>query len=79
MPYLYILSYPVPGGKGNVYFGDTGTAVTALAFCYREVTDSQKKGSYLNAIMLYTKFISLGVKQAPAGRGQKVCWIKGTC
>lgn len=61
--------YPVPYPQvGEIYFGDTGTAVTALSLCY-SLTTGQRAQSYLQAMERFAAFVLDGCTTAPPGRG----------
>ena len=49
---------------GDIYFGDTGTAVTALALCYK-VSDSTRQERYLDILNNFATFVLEGSKVAP--------------
>jgi len=61
---------------GNIYFGDAGTAATALAVGYRHV-DAARKKIYLEAIQRYARFAIEGCLNDPQRLGRKPCdgWI----
>ena len=62
---------PGPGSLGNVYFGDTGTAVTTLAMCYREVggANTARGSKFMKAMRLYRSFVVGGCAGGLKGRG----------
>lgn len=64
------------GSTGNIYLGDTGTAVTALATACRFV-EGERKEQYLKALELYARFVIEGCKEDPCGegRGNSPGWI----
>eukprot|EP00039_Didymoeca_costata_P001238 m.50975 g.50975 ORF g.50975 m.50975 type:complete len:412 (+) comp10698_c0_seq4:84-1319(+) len=64
--------YPVPGPAGNIYFGDTGTAVTALGLCYHLTSNATEKTLFRETMDRYATFVREGSNVAPVGK-------KGTC
>eukprot|EP01079_Euglenida_sp_SAG-EU17-18_P000084 gene84-356_t len=53
---------------GEIYFGDTGTAVQTLALCHNLTHSATKKAAYLDAMTKYTRFVYHGCSKAPAGQ-----------
>jgi hypothetical protein len=49
---------------GEIYFGDTGTAVTTLALCYR-LADRTRQGRYLKILNQFATFVLEGSKTTP--------------
>ena len=60
------VGYPtsVPLAEGELYLGDTGTAVTALAGCASASTDPVQRSRFLDALMLYDAFVRHGCTNA---------------
>lgn len=63
------VGYPVVGPSGSIYFGDTGTAVTVLAKCYRNVSLSRPAASarMLEAMERYARYVQRGCSVPPPG------------
>jgi len=63
------VGYPVLGPKGDIYFGDTGTAVTVLAKCYRIVkaSDPETAATYLASLEMYARYVRDGCQDSPPG------------
>ena len=61
---------PAACASGSVYFGDTGTAVTVLAKCYRKVqaSDPRRAETYMSAMSKYYRYVTEGSNTAPPGR-----------
>ena len=49
---------------GQIYFGDTGTAVTTLALCYR-LADANRQARYLHILNQFATFVLEGSKTPP--------------
>lgn len=64
------------GPGRNIYFGDGGTAATALAIGYRFADDKQK-AVYLEAMENVARFVMKGCSEDPQGKGRKATksWI----
>ena len=62
--------------SGNIYFGDAGTAATALAIGYR-LADSKRKALYLKAMERYARFVMRGSLTDPQGLGREAAksWV----
>jgi hypothetical protein len=57
-------------GKGrNIYFGDAGTATTALAIGYR-FADEKRKATYLEAMENMARLVMHGCPDDPQGKGR---------
>lgn len=57
------------GPGRNIYFGDGGTAATALAIGWR-FADDTRRATYLDAMEKYARFVLYGCDTAPPGRGR---------
>ncbi len=68
--------WPDCGPRGNIYFGDAGTAATALAVGHR-FADKQRQARYLAAMERKARFVMHGCAEAPEGRGRKAStgWV----
>ncbi len=68
--------WPDCGPTGNIYFGDAGTAATALAIGYR-LAPKERRAKYLAAMKRKFRFVTQGCKKDPQGKGRKVCdgWV----
>jgi len=68
--------WPDCGPRGNIYFGDAGTAATALAIGHR-FADKQRQARYLSAMERMARFVMHGCTKAPEGRGRKAStgWV----
>ncbi len=68
--------WPDMGRKGNIYFGDMGTAATALAMGYRRA-DARRQTLYLTAMERMARFVREGTLVDPQDEGRKACdgWI----
>eukprot|EP00040_Diaphanoeca_grandis_P041405 m.262910 g.262910 ORF g.262910 m.262910 type:complete len:434 (-) comp47655_c0_seq1:30-1331(-) len=54
---------------GSIYFGDTGTAVTALALCYRLASgNTSRESAYLTAMEKFAVFVLEGSSTAPVNK-----------
>ncbi len=64
------------GPGGNIYFGDAGTAATALAVAYRFV-DDDRKVKYLRAMENMARFVMDGCAADPQGRNREATasWV----
>ena len=51
--------------SGDIYFGDTGTAVTALALCRKLSTDAAQRARFMESMELYATFVLEGSHTAP--------------
>ena len=59
--------YPVTGPRGSIYFGDTGTAVTALAVCHSLSNRNRtRQVQYSEALAKLANFVTDGCHQIPA-------------
>ncbi len=61
--------WPDCGPEGNIYFGDAGTAATALAVGYR-FADNKRRALYLEAMERKARFVTQGCAKDPQGRGR---------
>lgn len=61
--------WPFDGKERDIYFGDTGTATTALALGYRFAT-AARKPVYLKALERYACFVRTGCINDPQGKGR---------
>ena len=61
---------PKTCASGSIYFGDTGTAVTVLAKCYRKIqaSDPRRAENYMAAMAKYWRYVTEGSNKAPPGR-----------
>ena len=68
--------WPDCGPKGNIYFGDAGTAVHALASVYHEA-DAVRQKRYVAAMERYARFVIDGCARDPqdAGRAVTDTWV----
>jgi len=68
--------WPDMGRKGNIYFGDMGTAVTGLAMGYRRA-DAKRQEMYLAAMERMARFVIEGTLVDPQDEGRKACdgWV----
>ena len=68
--------WPDQGRTGNIYFGDMGTAATALAMGYR-LADTKRQKLYLNAMERMARFVLEGTIVDPQDEGRDVCdgWV----
>lgn len=68
--------WPDCGPTGNIYFGDAGTAATALAIGYR-LAPKERRAGYLAAMQRKFRFVTQGCKKDPQNKGRKVCdgWV----
>ncbi|MBN1347013.1 MAG: hypothetical protein JXQ73_30260 [Phycisphaerae bacterium] len=68
--------WPDCGPTGNIYFGDAGTAATALAIACR-FADSDRQQVYREAMDQYVRFVTEGCKQDPQSQGRKsaTTWV----
>jgi len=69
--------WPDCGPNGNIYFGDAGTAVTALAVVYRYVS-RPRQDRYLRAMELMARFVTEGCASDPQGQGRQAAtrgWV----
>jgi hypothetical protein len=64
------------GPGKNIYFGDAGTAATALCMGYRFVAD-QKKTVYLEALENMARFVMYGCEKDPQNKGREATrsWV----
>jgi len=64
------------GPGGNIYFGDAGTAATALAVGHR-LADASRRTAYLAAMERKARFVMEGCAQDPQGLGRAACkgWV----
>jgi len=71
-----VCPYMIGSPYNNIYFGDTGTATTALAIGYRHANADRKK-LYIRAMKEYANFIMHGSIKDPQsmGRGAVKSWI----
>ncbi len=62
---------------GNIYFGDAGTAATALAIGHRYADTGARKKRYLDAMHRYVRFVTEGCAEDPQGKGREVTssWV----
>ena len=61
---------------GSIYFGDTGTAATTLALCYKLSTNSTQKAKFLEAMERFATFVLEGSKTAPVNKkGHAVTFV----
>lgn len=51
--------------SGDIYFGDTGTAVTTLALCHKLSPDDAQRARYLGSMQRFATFVLEGSKTAP--------------
>ena len=62
------VGYPVTGPRGDIYLGDTGSAVTALGMCHRAAAGQpQRRAAYYDAMSKYAEFVRHGCKEAGCG------------
>lgn len=68
--------WPDCSPKGNIYFGDAGTAATALAIGYR-FADEKRKARYLAAMKRKFRFVTEGCRKDPQGGRRKATrtWV----
>ena len=59
---------------GDIYFGDTGTAATALALCYK-VSDSTRQERYLDILNNFATFVLEGSKVALTIKGTATSFV----
>lgn len=64
--------YPVVGPRGSIYFGDTGTAVTALALGWHLSENQTRKERFLDTMERFAAFVLEGSNKPPPGKN-------GTC
>ena len=64
--------YPVVGPRGSIYFGDTGTAVTALALGWHLSENQTQKARFLETMERFAAFVLEGSSTPPPGKN-------GTC
>lgn len=57
------------GKERDIYFGDTGTAVTALARIARQAPE-KKRAAYIEAMRRYARFVAEGCAGDPQGKGR---------
>jgi len=62
--------------KGNIYFGDGGTAASALA-AILDYADPKKRWLYLKALERYARFVADGILLDPQGLGRETTasWV----
>lgn len=62
--------------KGNIYFGDAGTAASALASIV-DYADPKKRWLYLKALERYARFVTDGILLDPQGLGRETTasWV----
>lgn len=67
------VGYPtsVPLADGNIYLGDTGTAVTTLAMCARTTSDARQAKRFTDALTRYDAFVRFGCQQAGCGASSR--------
>ena len=60
----------------NIYFGDAGSATTALAIGYR-FADKKRQALYLKAMERYARFVTQGCLTDPQGLGRRAAkgWV----
>jgi hypothetical protein len=56
---------------GDIYLGDTGTAVQTLALCYHMTDDQKAKATYLDRLNKYYRFITHGCNEIGCGRSER--------
>jgi hypothetical protein len=61
--------WPDVGPRGNIYFGDAGTAATALAVGYH-LADEPRRPIYLKAMERNSRFVIEGCQKDPQGLGR---------
>ncbi len=68
--------WPDCGPRGNIYFGDAGTAATALALGHR-FADAKRQRRYLEAMEREVRFVTEGCAKDPQGLGRKATkgWV----
>jgi len=68
--------WPDVGPRGNIYFGDAGTAATALAVGYR-LADEPRRQVYLKAMERKARFVIEGCGKDPQGLGREASkgWV----
>ncbi|MCP4643997.1 MAG: hypothetical protein GY851_26375 [bacterium] len=68
--------WPDCGPKGNIYFGDAGTATHTMAAVYAEA-DKDRQATYLAALERYARFVIDGCAQDPQGGDRAVTnsWV----
>ncbi len=68
--------WPDMGRKGNIYFGDMGTAATGLAMGFRRA-DPKRQAMYLKAMERMARFVIEGTLVDPQDEGRKACdgWV----
>ena len=68
--------WPDCGPQGNIYFGDAGTAVTALAIGHR-FADAKRQARYAEAMHRMVRFVTEGCAKDPQGKGRKATrgWV----
>lgn len=70
--------WPDVGPRGNIYFGDAGTAATALAVGYH-LADESRRRIYLKAMERKARFVIEGCDKDPQGLGREASkgWVIG--
>jgi len=70
--------WPDVGPRGNIYFGDAGTAATALAVGYH-LADESRRQIYLKAMERKARFVIEGCDKDPQGLGREASkgWVIG--
>jgi hypothetical protein len=68
--------WPDCGPRGNIYFGDAGTAAHAMSAAYREA-DKKRQAAYLAALERMARFVIDGCAQDPQGgnRAATQSWV----
>lgn len=58
--------------SGSIYFGDTGTAATTLALCYKLSTNNTQKARFMETMERFATFVLEGSNTAPVEKKGRV-------